>query len=65
VLGTWLPASAASADTSTLYVDPANPNCSNSGPGSQLQPFCAIQPAATAALAGETVLISAGTYRKA
>jgi hypothetical protein len=62
VLGNWLPASAASADTSTLYVDQANANCSNSGPGSQLQPFCAIQPAATAAHAGQTVLISTGTY---
>jgi parallel beta-helix repeat protein len=64
VLATWLPASSASADTSTLYVDQANSNCSDSGSGSQLQPFCTIQPAASTAQAGQTVLISTGTYRE-
>src|SRR5437773_2335042 len=62
VFGTWLPASTAWGEPSTLYVDQASSNCSNSGPGSQLQPYCAIQPAATAAHAGQSVLISTGTY---
>jgi parallel beta-helix repeat protein len=64
VLGTWLPASTALADTSILYVDQADSNCTDSGSGSQEQPFCTIQPAATKAVAGQTVLISTGTYQE-
>ena len=63
-LGNWLPASTALAGNSFLYVDQANSNCSDSGSGSQEQPFCAIQPAATTAVAGQTVLISSGTYQE-
>jgi parallel beta-helix repeat protein len=54
------PVSSASADTSTLYVGGAN--CSDSGPGTQAQPFCTISEAASVAVAGQTVLVSSGTY---
>ncbi len=50
----------AMADTSTLYVGGAG--CSDSGPGTQAQPFCTISEAAAVAVAGQTVLVSAGTY---
>jgi parallel beta-helix repeat protein len=48
----------------TLYVDRADPACSDTGPGSQDQPFCAIRPAASAAVAGQTVSVAAGTYQE-
>jgi parallel beta-helix repeat protein len=47
---------------STLYVDQANPTCSNSGPGSATQPFCTIGKAASTAVAGQTVIVKAGNY---
>lgn len=50
----------AAAATSTLYVGGAG--CSDSGPGTQSQPFCTISKAASVALAGQTILVSAGTY---
>jgi len=53
---------AAPAATSTLYVDKSNPSCSNSGPGNSAVPYCSIAKAATAASAGQTVLVAAGTY---
>lgn len=52
----------ATAGTSTLYV--GGPGCSDSGPGSQGQPFCTISAAAAVAAAGQTVLVSAGTYQE-
>ncbi|MEP6978531.1 MAG: right-handed parallel beta-helix repeat-containing protein, partial [Thermoleophilia bacterium] len=45
-----------------LYVDKGNPNCSNTGSGTATQPFCSITPAASRAGAGQTVLVSSGTY---
>ena len=45
-----------------LYVDQNNANCSDSGSGSQAQPFCHIQPGATQATAGTTVDVASGTY---
>jgi len=49
----------AHADTGTaLYVDDAAAGCSDTGPGSQAEPFCQIQPAAQAAAPGETVHIA-------
>ncbi|WP_046726963.1 PKD domain-containing protein [Streptomyces humi] len=46
----------AHADTgTTLYVDDAAAGCSDTGPGSQAEPFCQIQPAADAAAPGDTV----------
>ena len=47
-----------------LYVDKGNPNCSNSGSGTQTQPFCSIGTAASRVLAGQTVLVSSGTYNE-
>ena len=45
-----------------LYVDQANPNCSNNGSGSASQPFCTIVAAAQEATQGTTVIVSSGTY---
>jgi parallel beta-helix repeat protein len=59
-----LSATAASAATTTLFVDGGNSACSNSGSGSQTQPFCTISAAAAKAVAGQTVLVSGGTYRE-
>src|SRR5437773_887165 len=46
----------------TLYVDRANPACSDSGPGSQSQPFCTIGAGAALVTAGQTVQVASGTY---
>lgn len=56
------PAAYASADASMLYVGGAG--CSDSGPGTQSQPFCTISKAASVATAGQTVLVSSGTYQE-
>jgi parallel beta-helix repeat protein len=47
---------------SSLYVDQKNPICSDIGPGSAIQPFCTIRAAAAKAVAGQTVIVSSGTY---
>ena len=55
---------AAHADSSSiLYVDGASTACTDSGTGTQAAPYCTIQPAADAAVAGDTVDIDAGTYK--
>ena len=60
VLSSWcLAVPAASAAGPVLYVGSAG--CSDSGTGSQSQPYCTISAAAAAAVAGQTVLVSAGT----
>src|SRR5919199_6298660 len=59
VLGT---AGTAGAVGSTLYVDRGNGSCSDTGSGTQTQPFCTISAAAKKAAAGNTVLVSSGTY---
>src|SRR5229473_3499150 len=46
----------------TLYVDQSNPNWKDKGPGSASQPFCTIGAAASNAVAGQTVIVSQGTY---
>lgn len=56
------PASYAAAQSTTWYVGGAN--CSDSGPGTQSQPFCTIGAGAKVAMAGDTVLVSAGTYQE-
>ncbi|MFE2063389.1 PKD domain-containing protein [Streptomyces sp. NPDC059467] len=59
VLLSGLGAGTAHADTGTaLYVDNLAANCSDTGPGSQAEPFCQIQPAAQAATAGDIVHIA-------
>jgi len=57
-----VPAGPAAAVASALYVDVNHPQCSDSGSGTQTTPFCSIGPAAQVAVAGQTVLISSGTY---
>ena len=52
--------SPAFAGASTLYVGGAN--CSDAGVGAPDQPYCTIGKAAAVATAGQTVLVSAGTY---
>ena len=47
---------------STLYVDNTNPNCTDGGAGTQSQPYCTINAAATLATAGQTVQVGNGTY---
>lgn len=46
----------------TYYVEQQNPGCSDTGPGSQASPYCTIGKAATRARAGDSVLVSRGTY---
>ncbi|WAL72984.1 PKD domain-containing protein [Kitasatospora sp. YST-16] len=54
---------AAHADPSTLYVNQnSSAHCSDSGPGTQAQPFCTVQAAADVAQPGQTVRITAGYY---
>ena len=60
LLAGGLSITSARADTSPgtdLYVNGGSVQCSNTGPGTQAEPFCAIQPAADAAVAGQTVHI--------
>jgi hypothetical protein len=47
----------------TLYVDSANSACTDTGTGTAAAPYCTVQPAADAAVAGDTVHIASGTYR--
>lgn len=60
VLGLPIPAVAAAGDT--LHVDRSSKACSDSGPGSEAQPYCSIGAAAAAAEPGQTVRIAAGSY---
>ncbi|MBW2990494.1 right-handed parallel beta-helix repeat-containing protein [Candidatus Woesearchaeota archaeon] len=46
----------------TYYV--AKSGCSDSGPGTESEPWCTIQKAANTLQAGETVFIKAGTYNE-
>jgi parallel beta-helix repeat protein len=46
----------------TIYVDQANPQCTANGSGTFGQPFCTINDAVAHAVAGNTVLVRAGTY---
>jgi parallel beta-helix repeat protein len=54
----------ASAAGSVLYVDNSNPSCSDSGSGTQSQPFCTINKGAQVAVGGQTVQVAAGTYNE-
>ena len=55
-------ATAVSTSAATLYVDQANPSCSNSGLGSPTQPLCTISASVPIATPGTTVQVAAGTY---
>jgi len=48
------------AVATTLYVGGAG--CSDTGTGTQAQPYCTINKAATVAVAGQTVQVAGGTY---
>src|SRR5580765_6266183 len=49
----------------SYYVDQANPSCSNVGPGTQAQPYCAISVALAAHHdAGTTIHVMPGHYRE-
>jgi len=56
--------SLARAADATLYVDGASSSCSNTGSGTVTQPFCTISAAAAVVVAGQTVLVSEGTYNE-
>jgi parallel beta-helix repeat protein len=47
----------------TYTVDNTSSSCSDTGPGTATQPFCTIGAAAAKALAGDTVVVRAGTYQ--
>lgn len=53
-------AQTAAAAVTTLYV--GGTGCSDSGQGTQAQPFCTISKAASKVAAGQTVLVADGTY---
>src|SRR5215212_2675353 len=57
-----LTGSMAAAANSILYVDRANPDCSDTGSGTATQPFCTIGAAAAKVTAGQTVQVATGTY---
>jgi hypothetical protein len=61
----WLvmpsPAPPGAAVTARI-VDQRSDACSGAGPGTWDRPYCTIQQAASAATAGETVQVAAGTY---
>src|SRR3954469_6738805 len=60
-LGLAVPAMpAAHALAATIYVGGAN--CSDTGQGTQAQPYCTLVKAGTVAQAGQTVQVAAGTY---
>jgi parallel beta-helix repeat protein len=52
----------AQAASMMLFVDQANPNCSNTGTGSVTQPFCTISASGGKVGPGMTVQVGAGTY---
>ena len=56
-----LPVVASAASSSTLYVD-YNKSCTDTGTGTAAAPFCTIQAAANAAVAGDTVQVAAGIW---
>src|SRR5206468_6738162 len=62
VVASMLLAKPAFASGSTLYVDSANPQCSDTGSGSQTVPYCTINKGASVATAGQTVQVASGTY---
>jgi parallel beta-helix repeat protein len=53
-------ASVANAAVPTIYVGGAG--CSDTGQGTQTQPYCTIIKAGTVAVAGQTVLVASGVY---
>jgi Right handed beta helix region len=58
----FVPGALDAATGPILYVDRANPACSNTGSGTVDQPFCTIGAAAAVVTAGQTVQVASGTY---
>ena len=52
------------AASSTLYVDGSSSSCSDTGSGTQTQPYCTIGAAARSATAGMSVVVNSGTYHE-
>src|SRR5689334_9843571 len=53
------------ARAATYYVDNTTTSCSNTGAGTQANPYCTIQAALNArGVAGNTILVKPGTYRE-
>ena len=53
---------AVAAYASTTYTVDNTASCSDTGPGTSTTPFCTIGAAAAKAVAGDSVLVRAGTY---
>jgi parallel beta-helix repeat protein len=58
-----VPAWPAHAAATRFTVDAASRSCTDDGPGTRARPFCSIGAAVKVAIAGDTVIVSAGTYR--
>jgi parallel beta-helix repeat protein len=63
VLGVGSSAHAGTAVARILYVNHANPACSDRGRGAPGRPYCSIKAAAAHAKAGQTVSVAGGVYR--
>ncbi|HET7798788.1 MAG TPA: right-handed parallel beta-helix repeat-containing protein [Humibacillus xanthopallidus] len=50
------------ADSAPAFLYVGGPTCSDTGTGTATTPYCTIAKAAKVAVAGQTVLVSAGTY---
>ena len=62
-VGSLTPTLAHAATATTLYVDSAQgSNCSDSGSGTEAEPYCTVQAAVNAVTAGQTVLVEPGYY---
>ena len=59
LVAAWAPPAALAA---TYYVDRSHPAASDSNPGTEALPWLTIQHAADTLVAGDTVLVKAGTY---
>ena len=59
--GCW----SAAASAATYYVDRSSASCSNTGAGTEVQPYCTITAALNAhGIAGNTIIVKPGTYRE-
>jgi parallel beta-helix repeat protein len=63
-VGLAIPAGAAAAAETVVYVDGNSSSCSDAGLGTAATPFCTIDRAASVAVAGQTVQVASGTYNE-